>query len=227
MNRLKALIFLILLSSLISGCQIYPYVYEPATGTPTEISLPTSTPKPTQTSLPASPTPESTATIEPTFTSEEPAAELTPEKTIQFNIQEGSPMALPNFANPSAGCEWMGVAGQVFDEEHHEILNLIIVSGNTLEEGNEELTSLTGEALAYGPGGYEIQLTDRPVETSQTFWIEIRRQDGTVLSNRFFFDTYEDCERNLILINLVPIQASEDEKTIPMPESSLTPEAYP
>jgi len=197
MNRLKILIYVILISITISSCQVFPYVIDPATETPTGTPVLTATPQPTHTMvLPTAP-PEYTLTEEPTI---EPSSQ--PDKS--FTIHKDGPFYMPNFAQPSAGCQWMGVAGQVFDEQNHEIQGLVIVIGNTQAEDNKEWIANTGTALAYGPGGFEIQLTDEPIETSQKYWIEVRSQDGTALSERFFFNTYDDCDRNLVLINFVP-----------------------
>jgi hypothetical protein len=227
MIRFKFLSCLILLSILIAGCQVFPYVSDPAYATSTDEVLMTEAPQVTQPPLPSTPTAEATPTLTVTPTIEQPTLEPTMQTSLQFTLQEGSPMLLPNFANPSAECDWMGVAGQVFDEENYEVQGLTIVSGTLSDESDREWTSVTGSALAYGPGGYEIQLSDIPVETSQTYWIEIRDQDGTALSDRFFFDTHEDCERNLILINFVPDHSSEAEKTGPTPQLTPTLEAYP
>jgi hypothetical protein len=227
MNRFKFLSCLILLSILIVGCQIFPYVSDPAYETLTEEDFVTEAPQATPTPLPSTPAAETTPTLTVTPTIEQPTVEPTPQTAIQFTVQEGSPMLLPNFANPTAGCHWMGVAGQVFDEENLEILNLTLVAGMLSDESVEEFSAVTGTALAYGPGGYEIQLLDTPVETSQTYWIEIRDQDGTALSDRFFFDTHEDCERNLILINFVPGVSANDVKSGPTAQPTPTLEAYP
>ncbi len=226
MNRIKFLSCVIFLSVLITGCQVFPYVYETVSGTPTKESPETEAPtfSPTPVTLTVTPEFTPTPTVTPAI---EPTLELTPQPRVQFTVQEGSPMFLPNFANPSAGCEWMGVAGQVFDEENHEIQNLTIVTGTLSDENGVEWSAVTGTALAYGPGGYEIQLSDAPVETSQTYWVEIRAQDGTLLSERFFFDTYGDCDRNLILVNFVPDTTAGTEKTGPTPQFTPTLEAYP
>ncbi len=201
MHYQKIIINLILLSFLITGCQVFPYVFDPGSETPTVPSILTATPQPTHTTIHATATPENTPTAD--ITTEEPTTEPSPEVVIQFTIQDGSPFYMPNFAQPSAGCNWMGVAGQVFDEQNHEIQELLVVIGNALDEGDGEWSAITGAALAYGPGGFEIQLSDAPIDTTQTFWIEIRTPNGTLISERFLFDTFSDCERNLILINFI------------------------
>jgi len=227
MKRFKFLSCVLMLSLLIAGCQVFPYALESVLGTPTEEPFVTEPSQPTETApLPTS-TKVATPTITATSTMEEPIVEPTPESMLQFTIQEGSPMLLSNFANPSAGCHWMGVAGQVFDGENDENQALTIVAGKLSDDGDQEWSSVTGTALAYGPGGYEIQLSDTPVESSQTYWIEVHTQDGALLSDRFFFNTYEDCERNLILINFVPVLSSDNEKTEPTLQPTPTLEAYP
>jgi len=80
---------------------------------------------------------------------------------------------------------------------------LTIVFGRTDEEGNT-LASLTGMAPAYGLGGYEIQISELVLDTSGIFWVQVYDQDGVARTEKIFFDTYEDCTRNLILLNFIP-----------------------
>ena len=225
MNRLKFLTCIVFLSVLISSCQVFPYAYD----TTSEISADAvdlnATPQPTQTPALPTATLETIATEVFTATPEEPTPEPTVEPAPVYVFQEGSPSYLANFANPALGCDWMGVAGQVFDEDGVEVLDLFVIVGNTLNENAAELSSQTGTAAAYGPGGYEIKLSDAAEDTTQTFWIEVINPEGEILSDRLFFDTYADCEKNLILINF--IQESASVKTVPMSEVTPTLEAYP
>ncbi len=228
MNRLKLSICLLFFSILVSSCQAFPYVYETPSVTSNEIAALTEAPQPTQTlAPPPTASPEESQTEDFTAIPEEPTLEPTQEPNLIFVVQEGNPAYMANFANPTMGCEWMGVAGQVFDEDGTEMIDLVIAAGSTLDpDGNDEISSHTGTALSYGPGGYEIQLTDAPQDTSQTFWIEVRDQDGTVYSERIFFDTFADCGQNLILINFIP--DLDGSKAMPTtPEVTPTLEAYP
>jgi len=226
MNRLKLSICLLLFSILVSSCQVFPYVYETPSVTNNEIAALTEAPQPTQTLSPQTASPEESQTVDFTAIPEEPTLEPTSEPNRMFIVQEGNPAYMANFANPDLGCEWMGVAGQVFDENGSEMIDLVIAAGSTLDPDGDEISSQTGTALSYGPGGYEIQLMDAPQDTSQTFWIEVRNQDGTVYSERVFFDTTADCGQNLILINF--IQDPDSSKTMPTtPEVTPTLEAYP
>ena len=121
--------------------------------------------------------------------------------------QIGSPVWLPNFAYPELGCHWMGVAGQVLSWDDLPIRNLIIEVGGFLEGSEVLKIGLTGLASIYGPGGYEIILADHSADSRQTMWIQIHNLAGEDLSDMLYFDTFADCERNLILINFVQAKA--------------------
>lgn len=230
MMRLKNTPILILILVLATGCQVFPYLYGPATPTPVETADPTSTqlPLPTATLEPPEPS--------PTQVGEEPEETLTPTPeesttpqvpTNPYVFQDGSPAALPNFANPDAACDWMGTAGQVFDSEGNVIPGLTIHIGSSEEIEFVQSYSVTGQATAYGAGGYEVQISSTPKTTQNTFWIQVLDPDGKPLSDRIFFDTYDDCEKNLILINFVPLDPPEDQAIELTPAATATPEAYP
>jgi hypothetical protein len=100
----------------------------------------------------------------------------------------------------------MGVAGQVFDANGQEILNLVVTAGSDHEKNNPfEAEAITGTATAYGLGGYEIQLASQPVDSAGVFWVQVQDQGGQPLSEQIFFDTFADCEQNLVLVNFVPL----------------------
>jgi hypothetical protein len=123
------------------------------------------------------------------------------------------PAHLPNFNHPEADCDWMGVAGQVFNAAGGEVLGLVIHSGDQ--------TAITGKVLAYGPGGYEIQLSDSPENTTAQYWVQVFNNEGKPLSDQVFFNTYADCNQNLILVNFVTADLESQ------PQQTPTPEAYP
>lgn len=210
---------------IITGCNVFPYIEQPTEvvfKTPTEtppaltatISLPTAT-------LPPALSP--TATIEPT---EEPTAPI-PIWSPAYTLQEGNPITLPNFNNPDAGCMWLGAAGQVFNTEGLEMLGITVVLGDSQNPNEKPLEGKTGDALAYGLGGYEIQFGENPLESGDRFWIQLLDPDGEPLTERIFFETYDDCNQNLILINFVPQPAANPEESAPTAELSQTPPAYP
>lgn len=204
--RLKLLLCLLCLSLLISGCGILPEITFPSRETPVPSSTPFSPEEiiPTAT-LPAYPPlePQPTATL-PAY----PPPEPTPDPSVDpvLTIQAGGPFYLPNFNHPEEGCQWLGVAGQVFDKSSLEILGLKIIAGNRLTGEDHNLAATTGQATAYGLGGYEIKLSSQPVSTSNIFWVQVVDSEDQRLSQRIYFDTVEDCEQNLILVNFVPLE---------------------
>ncbi|MBG0770921.1 MAG: hypothetical protein H0S82_04390, partial [Anaerolineaceae bacterium] len=131
------------------------------------------------------PTPEPTATPDPT----------------PYVLQDGNPLYLANFVHTSAGCDWLGVAGQVFDANGEPIPDLFIVAGQDSVSESNQWAARTGLSINYGPGGYEIQLSNQSTATTQDYWVQVVNQSGAVLSDRVYFDTFEDCTRNLVLIN--------------------------
>jgi len=120
-----------------------------------------------------------------------------------FIIQPGTPVYLPNFIMPASECNWMGVAGQVFDKNLVPISNLIIEVGGMLS-GNEILfMTLTSSALEVGPGGYVITLANQAISSSGDISIRVRDLSGAQLSADVPFETYANCDQNLIIINFI------------------------
>jgi hypothetical protein len=174
----------------------------PETWTPSPTLEPTATetPPPSPT-LPPTPTP---ITITPTSTNTPPP----PAEGYPFEVRQGNPKAIPNIYHPELGCNWMGVGGQVIDMSNAPVIGLIIrlggkAPGITIEE---EMISLTGLALSYGRSGYEFTLADHPVPSNNLLWVQLVSQAGGPLSDRVYFDTYESCEQNLIIIDFVQVR---------------------
>ena len=155
-----------------------PTVTATATATPTETPVPTATPTPTET---------------PAVTNTPSGAAIVP--------QPDSPKFTTNFANTKA-CQWMGLAGQVFDNKTNgAVTGLAVRIGGQLSGIPFDLTSLTGSAPAYGPGGYEFVLSDHPIASTKTLWVQILDTAGVPLSDKIYFDTSDKCSENLVLFN--------------------------
>lgn len=171
-----------------------PEIYLPPTWTPSPAVGPTATSEPT---LP----PPTETEAPPADVTEEPTAEP-PETGWTFELQPGSPVAIPNIAQTDAGCEWLGVGGQVFDQQGGPISPGITVHlQGTLQDVPISLDTLSGSATTLGPAGYVFQLADEPIATENTLWIELRDTDGTPLSERLYLTTYDSCDQNLVLVN--------------------------
>jgi hypothetical protein len=171
----------------------------PPTWTPTLTLLPsiTSTPKPTillATHTPISLTP-ATVTLTPTDRPDMPFVIL------------GTPVAVAStITHPGADCKWMGVGGQALDMQDAPIVGTTIEISGWLGSEWVDMLSLTGTALQYGTAGYEFTLSDHPIASQKTLWIQLLDQAGLPLSNKVLFTTYEDCQKNLILITFKQVR---------------------
>ncbi len=172
------------------------------TGTFTPEPTITQTPLPSET-LPPSPTPfimfTPSATPEPTE----------PPQGYPYVLHQSSPIAIANISHPDLGCNWMGVAGQVFDLSGAPVTGLLIRIGGNLSGVSDpkEMLSLTGTALDYGREGYyEFTLADRPIASKQSVWVQLVNQEYTPLSEKIYFDTFESCDKNLIIVNFKQVR---------------------
>jgi cytoskeletal protein RodZ len=176
------------------------------TSSPTNI-LPTNTPL-----LPTveTPTPTFTPTLPPT-TENATATPATPQ-AMPFIIQPGNPVYIQSTTfHPNEGCNWLSVAGKALDLSGEPISGLVVKVTGTLNEENVELIGVTGTTAlppgAYSPAdGYEIPLATTPIASEGTLFIQLLDNAGFELSNPAPFDTYDDCQRNLILINFKQIE---------------------
>jgi hypothetical protein len=126
----------------------------------------------------------------------------------RFTIQAGTPVGIPAFTHPEAGCNWMGVGGQVFNFNGEPLGGLVVETGGSIDGVPVHELGITGGATMLGPGGYEIPLSGSPVTTNGTVWIQLFDVDGTPLSNKILISTFADCERNLILVNFLEVTST-------------------
>jgi hypothetical protein len=122
---------------------------------------------------------------------------------MHYILQEGTPALLQNFAHPELACQWQGVAGQVLAADGAPVLNVVVLITGMINDQPVERVGLTGSYLAYGEGGYEIELTRQPVKSSGQLAIQLFDLNDQPLSDPVLFDTSADCGENLALINFV------------------------
>ena len=167
---------------------------------------------PTSTLLPASPTPENTLTPMP-IASLTATATSTPQPTftatpMPYTLQVMNPYYLSNFTHQDLGCNWMGVAGQIFSSGGQVQMDILIKAGGdingtpVLEDMTMPLTEPETD-LAYGPGGYELTISSSLADTDSTAWVQLFNLEGDPLSEKVFLITYDDCQKNLILMNFI------------------------
>ena len=204
---------------------IFPPDQGGAADLPTPFVLPTLTPTLEIEELPPTWTPEVTPTSsEPTAeattetqpegtppaeaTGESPESEGTPApantplpgqptlSAFPFTLQEGTPAYTPN-SEENGGCEWMGLAGQVFDLNNQPAFGIAVrVTGE-----NYDSLIYTATHIEYGPSGYELELNTAPIEAE--FEVQLFSSSGQPLSDKYVIRTKESCEENLIIVNFV------------------------
>lgn len=150
----------------------------------------------TQAFVSATPEKEREPTAIPTLTA-------TPEPEKPFEVQAGVPAYISNIAYPELGCNWLGVAGQVFDQKDSPIVNLGVRLTGIIGDSEINELVLSGSAQLYGESGFEFKLADMPIASTGTLSIELLGDDGQLLSDPIIFDTTEDCDQNLVLINML------------------------
>lgn len=134
-----------------------------------------------------------------------------PEPVYRFLLQSGTPAMTSNFVNPGAGCNWMGVGGQVFGKDEKPIPGLIAEVEGTLDGKPVLFLALTGSSSVLGPGGFEITLANRSIASQGTLTLQLFDLNGTPQSKKIPFDTIageESCEKNLIIMNFSEIGTS-------------------
>jgi len=120
---------------------------------------------------------------------------------MPYSIQLGSPKYLPAFSHTEQACQWLGVAGQVFDESGAGVQGLaVLLTGNSDGQAVERAV-LTAEQSDYGPGGYEIFLADRIPGNATSFQIQLFDLQDQPLSEPLAIRPPVNCEQNLVLVN--------------------------
>ena len=183
-----------------------------ATWTPV-VEVPTATPAPTRTRVPtsiptetsiiptitATPTPTPTPTQTGTPTPPGPSPTPSPTRSsFPFTKSEASPFYLQNSAN-SAGCDWMGVAGEVLDLNRNPVQvgsYQVHVWGSGLDE-----RVVVGGAPAYSPSGWEQFLFNSPVV--RDYNVQLETPNGTAVSQVYSFQTRASCSQNLVRVDFL------------------------
>jgi hypothetical protein len=134
---------------------------------------------------------------------DEPEEEFLPV----FDVQPGSPIKIHAWNH---GCDWMGIAGQVFLDDGQPAEGFIVEVGGTLGSQNILGLSITGSEGVYGSGGYEVKFSVQLVESSSVVWVQLKSTMGEPLMEKVFLETVDDCNQNLILLNFVQTGPFDD-----------------
>jgi hypothetical protein len=156
---------------------LLPTIEAPPTITPANLVPSTDTPVPTRTPT-ATPTPKA------------------PFSAASVNAIES--VIIPHLAN--ASCNWQGVGGTVDDQNSSPIVGIVVHLEGMYAGKKVELTTVSGINQEYGKSGFEFMLGEKPVDSRDTLYVQLLDQAGLPLSDRVYFDTFDDCDRNLILV---------------------------
>ena len=167
----------------------------PAPATPT--MLPTAVPVVVATETSVAPT---AIVVAPETTSTPTTEPTTAPTAFTYTLQEGSIGYTTQFAYPDLGCAWMGIAGTVFDAEGNAAENMIVhVDG----PDGFAIDAIAGTRPEFGPAGYEVTLAKAPTNSDQMYVVQLLDVFGEPVSERYAVTTFDDCDRNLILVNFV------------------------
>jgi len=148
---------------------------------------------PTHTPVPPTQTPKPFPVVVPTR-----------DSGILFEVQSGTPWYLSH----QSGCRYMYVAGSVLDINGQPAAGYTVrLSGVIGNQPELTLQAISGSALDYSPGGFEIQIGDlSPVDTQNGVYLQLFQEDGTPASPMISFSTSGSCNQNLIYINFMQVR---------------------
>jgi hypothetical protein len=175
-----------------------PLASPSVTSTPTATVTPSITPTPLTEVIVITPLPAGTDPNEMFFT---PTATLRINFLYPYVLQSEPFSVAASSADPNKGCDWSGVAGKVFDLQGRPAVGLNIQMGGSMDDKIiHNIISLTGTATQHGPSGYEFQISDKTFDSYMKLFVQLVDQTGYPLSAKVYFNTFNDCSNNLVLI---------------------------
>ncbi|MEA3327730.1 MAG: hypothetical protein U9R53_10590 [Chloroflexota bacterium] len=180
-----------------------PYLSEGAQITPTLTDIPV-------VSLTASQTLMHTHTLQPAVTSTVTATPtVTPTPTLELRpfVQDGEQEATNiELIRPELNCNWLVVAGQVWDLQGDPIPGLTLHLFGQIAGFSIDQVRVSGSAPAYGDSGFEFALEGLVLASQDSLVIQLEDTNGLPLSHPYTIETFEDCQRNLILVNFKKVR---------------------
>lgn len=131
---------------------------------------------------------------------ERPAYNQTGE--IIYVPQAGTPTSITNFIAPELGCNWSGVGGQLFDLSGKPVPGIVVKIDGSLGGAPVNLFGVSGGEQKLGPAGFALKVADHPIASNGTLFLQFLDITGKTLTPRISIQTYADCERNFVLINI-------------------------
>lgn len=100
----------------------------------------------------------------------------------------------------AAGCNWQGVGGSVLDANNSDIVGMVLRITGTYNGKSVSMTTVSGVSPDYGRSGFEFMLGTVPIESRDLIYLQLLDQAGLPLSENIYLDTFNDCEKNLVLV---------------------------
>jgi hypothetical protein len=171
-------------------------ILQPPTWTPT-LTLqpsPTRTKAPTWTSVAELITPSITVTsaATPVVTVASTGTAMPASYVITYQASTAT--------HPDLACNWMGIGGTVMDASNKPLQFQTIQLGGTLAGKAVTGQVLSGNNPVYGTSGFELKLAYSAVYSQQTLWVQLFDNNGQALTDKIYFDTFNDCKKNLVMI---------------------------
>lgn len=176
--------------------------------TPTDFAGPPPTPTflPTSTEFTAA---TATSEFNPTPTNSglnTPTPTVLSDSDFPYQLQEGSPTYLSSaIYHADLGCSFLGVGGQAFQLNASPVLGFAVQLTGTVNGVPIDDLAFTGAATLIGLGGYELTIAAAPFDSVEQLQVQLLDQQGLPLSPLIVFDTFDDCDKNMILINFVEV----------------------
>ncbi len=182
---------------------------------PTPFLLPTATITPIQLEATWTPTFVSgtdTPTLAPTITlqpSSTPISLVPPTRTPTLPPPTKTPKApygvtvsaiQSTIIHPDLGCNWTGIGGTVVDASGAPVLYRTLRLTGTWNGAPIDKLTVSGTALDYGQSGFEFVLGTTPAASSKLLTLQLLDQGGLPLADNVYITTYNDCNKNLILV---------------------------
>jgi hypothetical protein len=123
-----------------------------------------------------------------------------------YALQAGTPVGIQNFVEIDNGCNWSGIGGQVFGLDGRPVTGLVVKLEGEIDGSEILVYGITGGSLQFGPGGFLMTLADHPVASNGALSLQVIDIAGTELSSDIALNTYNDCSRNLLLVNILEFQ---------------------
>lgn len=210
MKFFRWILFALLLWVALSGCSLDKFYFvTTVTRTPTRPPLPTNTSLPRPTHI--LPTKDIANPLRSGYRLSFPIITFRHSLTIahtpgdRYRLQAGMPIDTVNFTHPELGCNWMAVIGQVFVAEDRTVVGLVVEVTGILDGLEFTRLGLTGNAVAIGPGGFEVRLADYPIISEGKVQVNLLDLTGNQVADPVFINTYTDCKRQLIVVNYAKI----------------------